>query len=77
MQTGNPLGAALSGALFPLWGLLGLIAASAAVTGIPGAVGLGVRELRLATRSDGAATDAMSCRDEGASWSADRPNRRA
>jgi MFS family permease len=48
MQAGNPLGAALSGPLFPLLGLLGLIAASAAVMGIPGAVGLAVRELRQA-----------------------------
>jgi MFS family permease len=71
MQAGNPLGAALSGALFPPWGLLGLIAASAAVMGIPGAVGLGVCELRLATRSDGAATGAMSRGDERASLSAD------
>jgi hypothetical protein len=48
MQAGNPLGAALSGALFPLLGLLGLIAASAVVIGMPGAAGLAVRDLRLA-----------------------------
>ncbi|NJM91597.1 MAG: MFS transporter [Rhodospirillaceae bacterium] len=48
MQAGNPLGAALSGALFPVLGLLGLIAASAAVMGLPGAIGLGVRGLRQA-----------------------------
>lgn len=48
MQAGNPLGAALSGALFPVLGLLGLIAASAAVMGIPGAIGLGIRDLRQA-----------------------------
>lgn len=50
MQAGNPLGAALSGALFPLFGLLGLIAASAAVMGIPGALGLALRDLRQARR---------------------------
>ncbi len=50
MQAGNPLGAALSGALFPLLGLLGLIAASAAAMGIPGAIGLAIRDLRRATR---------------------------
>jgi predicted MFS family arabinose efflux permease len=46
MQAGNPLGAALAGALFPLLGVLGLIAASAAAMGLPGAAGLAVRELR-------------------------------
>ncbi len=50
MQAGNPLGAALSGLLYPLLGLLGLIAASAAVIGIPGAMGFAVRGLREARR---------------------------
>lgn len=50
MQAGNPLGAAFSGVLYPLLGLLGLIAASAAVMGIPGALGLTVRGLRQAAR---------------------------
>jgi predicted MFS family arabinose efflux permease len=50
MQAGNPLGAALSGALFPLLGLLGLIAASAAVMSIPGVLGLSIRDLRIAAR---------------------------
>jgi MFS family permease len=50
MQAGNPLGAALAGVLFPILGLLGLVAASAAAMGIPGALGLGVRDLRRAER---------------------------
>lgn len=50
MQAGNPLGAALSGVLFPVLGVLGLIAASAAVMGVPGALGFAVRDLRRATR---------------------------
>jgi MFS family permease len=73
MQAGNPLGAALSGVFFPLSRLLGLIAASAAVMGVPGVVGLGVRELRLATRSDGAPTLELSSGGDEASWSTDRP----
>jgi len=50
MQAGNPLGAALSGLLFPLLGLLGLIAASAGVMGVPGAIGLALHDLRRALR---------------------------
>jgi predicted MFS family arabinose efflux permease len=50
MQAGNPLGAALSGAVFPLLGLLGLIGASAAVMGVPGALGLAVPDLRRPRR---------------------------
>ena len=50
MQAGNPLGAAFSGVLFPLLGVAGLIAASAAVMGLPGAVGLAIRNLRRAAR---------------------------
>jgi predicted MFS family arabinose efflux permease len=50
MQAGNPLGAALSGLLFPALGLLGLIVASAAVMGVPGAMGLASRDLRRAKR---------------------------
>jgi MFS family permease len=48
MQAGNPLGAALSGALIPLLGLMGLIAASAAVMSLPAAAGFAVPDLRRA-----------------------------
>lgn len=50
MQAGNPLGAALSGPLYPVLGLLGLIAASVVVMSTPGVVGLAIRDLRSATR---------------------------
>jgi MFS family permease len=50
MQAGNPLGAAFAGALFPLLGALGMVAASAAAMAIPGALGLLVRDLWRATR---------------------------
>lgn len=49
MQAGNPLGAALSGTLFPILGLIGLIAATATAMGFPGAIGFLVRDLRRAT----------------------------
>jgi MFS family permease len=53
MQAGNPLGAALAGPLFPLLGVMGLIAASAAVMGLPGAIGLAVGDLRRARIASG------------------------
>jgi hypothetical protein len=50
MQSATPLGAALAGALFPLAGWPGLVAASAAVMGGPGAPGLALRDPRRAAR---------------------------
>jgi predicted MFS family arabinose efflux permease len=51
MQGGNPVGAALSGPLFQMIGVFGLIAASAAMMGLPGAVGFAVKGLRRAERT--------------------------
>jgi hypothetical protein len=48
MQGGNPVGGLLGGAPLPAAGLSGAIAISAAFVGLPGAVGLKVRELREA-----------------------------
>ena len=48
MQGGNPVGGLLGGAFLPAAGVSGAIAVSAALVGLPGAVGLRVRELREA-----------------------------
>lgn len=48
MQGAQPAGGLLGGALLPLWGLAAVIGASAAVLGVPGAIGYTVRELRSA-----------------------------
>ncbi|OGO69794.1 MAG: hypothetical protein A2Z37_07770 [Chloroflexi bacterium RBG_19FT_COMBO_62_14] len=48
MQGGNPVGGLLGGAFLPAAGVSGAVAISAALVGLPGAVGLKVRELREA-----------------------------
>jgi MFS family permease len=50
MQAGNPIGAALAGALHAGTGLLSLMLASAGAMGIPGLLGLAVADLRKAER---------------------------
>ena len=55
MQSGGPLGGALGGLLLPAAGITAMIAASAAVVGVPGLAGLRVRALREA--DDRAATE--------------------
>jgi len=49
MQSGNPIGGMLAGALFPLIGMTALIALTAGVVGVPGLLGLQVRDLRQGT----------------------------
>lgn len=61
MQSGNPIGGALAGGLFPLVGMTVMIALTALVVGAPGGVGYLVRDLRVAssrptTDSDGLST---------------------
>jgi len=46
MQSGGPLGGAMAGMLLPVLGMTVMIAASAAIVGIPGAIGYQVKELR-------------------------------
>jgi MFS family permease len=48
MQGGNPIGGALGGLLLPGLGLAAMIALSALVVGLPGALGSRVRDLRAA-----------------------------
>lgn len=48
MQSGGPLGGVIAGALLPLLGLPAMVVLSAAVTGVPGLLGLQVRALRRA-----------------------------
>lgn len=48
MQSGNPVGGALAGGLFPLVGMTAMIALTALVVGAPGGVGYLVRDLRVA-----------------------------
>jgi MFS family permease len=46
MQSGNPIGGAIAGALFPLVGMTTMIAATAALVGLPGLIGYQVKTLR-------------------------------
>lgn len=46
MQSGNPIGGALAGALFPVLGLTTMIAATAVLVGLPGLMGYQVKALR-------------------------------
>lgn len=46
MQSGNPIGGALAGALLPVLGLTTMIAVTAAVVGLPGLIGYQVEALR-------------------------------
>jgi hypothetical protein len=46
MQSGGPVGGALAGWLLPGVGLMAMIAASAAVVGVPGLAGYRVQALR-------------------------------
>jgi hypothetical protein len=53
MQSGNPIGGALAGALLPALGIPTMIALSAIVAGLPGLLGYKVGALRLrGNRSD-------------------------
>jgi MFS family permease len=54
MQSGNPIGGAIAGALLPALGLTAMIGLSALVVGLPGLIGYRVRELRLAGGHGGA-----------------------
>jgi hypothetical protein len=56
MQGGGPIGGAAGGLLLPVLGIPAMIAFSAAVVGVPGLLGLRVRELR-ADDTRGAPTD--------------------
>jgi len=53
MQSGNPLGGAIAGALFPLMGMGAMIAATAALVGVPGLIGYQVKALRAAEGGQG------------------------
>ena len=50
MQGATPLGGALAGLLLPLWGIQVIVGLSVVVIGIPGLVGLQVKELVLASK---------------------------
>ncbi|MEZ4664169.1 MAG: MFS transporter [Caldilineaceae bacterium] len=59
MQSGNPLGGALAGGLFPVLGMSAMIALTALVIGAPGVVGYMVRTLRVAGVAPVAAEEAV------------------
>ena len=46
MQSGNPIGGAIAGALFPLVGMTTMIAATAALVGLPRLIGYQVKAMR-------------------------------
>jgi MFS family permease len=48
MQSGNPLGGALGGALLPLLGISAMVLFSSLLIGVPGAIGYQVKTLRIA-----------------------------
>jgi MFS family permease len=56
MQSGNPIGGALAGALLPTLGIAGLVGISALAVGVPGLLGYRVKALRQAG-SEGTARD--------------------
>jgi MFS family permease len=57
MQSGNPIGGALAGALLPLLGMSAMIGLSAIVVGLPGLLGYRVADLRLAGGAIAASAD--------------------
>ncbi|MEK7786092.1 MAG: hypothetical protein AAB658_11835 [Chloroflexota bacterium] len=46
MQSGNPIGGAIAGALFPVIGMTGMVGLTALVVGLPSLIGYQVRLLR-------------------------------
>lgn len=59
MQSGTPIGGALGGLLLPVVGIPVMILLSACIVGVPGLVGLQVRELRGADNRRGTVDEAM------------------